>query len=193
MLKYRYPALVRSLLLSLSLLLAQSGSLLAQEPSSPAPTQVPGNHLPAAELAAVELPSAPMPAVAIPLTGANSASAAPAAAFVPVIEQPQASTPHRFWDRENRILFAATGALAAADFCTTRANLASGGKELNPVARVFAGSTPALATNFALETAGVMGISYVFHKTGHHRLERLTSFVDIGGSAAAVGYSLAHR
>jgi len=193
MLEYRYHAPVRSLLLSLTLLLAQSGSLLAQEPSFSVLTQVPGNHLPAAELAAVELPSAPLPALAIPLAGANSASAAPAAAFVPVIEQPKASTPHRFWDHENRILFAATGALAAADFCTTRANLASGGKELNPLTRVFAGSPPALATNFALETAGVVGISYVFHKTVHHRLERLTSFVDIGGSAAAVGYSLAHR
>jgi len=195
MLRYRYQAPARSLLLILALLLAPSESLLAQQSSGSAPTQVPGNHHPtgAAEVAAVELPSAPMSAVTVPMAGASSASAAPAAAFVPVIEQPQASTPHRFWDRENRILFAATGALAAADFCTTRANLASGGKELNPVTRVFAGSTPALATNFALETAGVMGISYVFHKTGHHRLERLTSFVDIGGSVAAVSYSLAHR
>jgi len=100
---------------------------------------------------------------------------------------------HRFWDRENSILFAAVGASAAADFCVTRANLASGGRELNPVTRVFAGSTTGLAFNFIGETVGSMGISYFFHKTGHHRLERLTSFVNMGNSGFAVTYGLTHR
>src|ERR1700685_3476771 len=40
---------------------------------------------------------------------------------------------HHFWDRENSVLFAAVGASATADFFVTRANLASGGRELNPV------------------------------------------------------------
>jgi hypothetical protein len=111
----------------------------------------------------------------------------------PLVAPPRELTPHRFWDRENRALFAAVGALAAADFCTTRANLASGGRELNPVTRVFSGSTPGLATNFALETASTIGISYIFHKTGHHKLERMTSFVNIGTSAGAVAYGLTHR
>ena len=119
--------------------------------------------------------------------------AAVAPALVPVIAQPIAPASHRFWDRENRTLFLAAGALAAADFCSTRANLASGGKELNPVTRVFAGSTPALAANFALETGGVVALSYLFHKTGHHRLERMTSFVNVSSSAGAVAYSLSHR
>ncbi len=101
--------------------------------------------------------------------------------------------PHRFLDRDNSILFAAVGASAAADFCVTRSNLAHGGKELNPVAKVFAGSTAGLAFNFAGETAGSIGISYLFHKTGHHKLERITSFVNIGASAGAVGFGLAHR
>jgi hypothetical protein len=64
---------------------------------------------------------------------------------------------------------------------------------LNPVVRVFGNSTPALAMNFVGETAGVMGVSYFFHRTGHHRLERIVSFVNIGGSAGAVGYGLTHR
>jgi hypothetical protein len=100
---------------------------------------------------------------------------------------------HRFWDRNNAILFTAVGAAATADFFVTRANLASGGRELNPVTRVFAGSTTGLAMNFVGETAGTIGISYFFHKTGHHKLERLTSFVDIGASAGAVGFGLTHR
>ena len=100
---------------------------------------------------------------------------------------------HRFWDNENKVLFASVAALGAADFFVTRANLVSGGRELNPVAGMFTGSTPGLAANFALETGGVMGVSYFFHKTGHHKLERLTSIVNIGASAGAVGFDLAHR
>lgn len=100
---------------------------------------------------------------------------------------------HRFWDRQNQTLFALNGALATADFFTTRRNLAHNGKELNPVTRMFSGSTGALAANFALETGGVMGVSYLFHKTGHHKLERLTSYVNLGASGFAVSYGLAHR
>ena len=100
---------------------------------------------------------------------------------------------HDFWDRSNTILFAAVGASAAADFCVTRANLANGGRELNPVTKIFAGSTTGLAFNFVGETVGTMGVSYLFHKTGHHKLERLTSLVEIGSSTGAVGYGLTHR
>jgi hypothetical protein len=47
--------------------------------------------------------------------------------------------------------------------------------------------------NFACETAGTVGLSYLFHKTGHHKLERAVSIVNIGASAGAVSYGLAHR
>jgi hypothetical protein len=67
------------------------------------------------------------------------------------------------------------------------------GRELNPVTRVFSGSTPGLATNLTLETSSTIGISYMLHKTGHHKLERITSFVNIGTSAGAVAYGLTHR
>ena len=71
--------------------------------------------------------------------------------------------------------------------------LASGGKELNPITRIMSGSTPGLAANFALEASGVMAISYLFHRTGHHELERLTSVLNIGGSVGAVAYGQTHR
>ena len=100
---------------------------------------------------------------------------------------------HKFWDRENWALFAASAALSGADFAVTRANLQSGGRELNPVVRVFGRSTPGLAVNFAGETVGVIGLSYFFHKTGHHRLERAVPMVNLGASAGAVSYGLAHR
>ena len=76
------------------------------------------------------------------------------------------------------------------DFAVTHMNLANGGRELNPVVRVFGRSTPGLAVNFAGETVGVVGLSYLFHKTGHHKLERAVSLVNIGASAAAVTFDV---
>jgi hypothetical protein len=144
----------------LALVLAQAGSLWAQ--------QTP--FLAALKVDAIE--PAPVPFVAVPY--------------------PE-SRPHRFWDNENRVLFTGVAALSAADFAVTRANLASNGRELNPVTRVLSGSTAGLAVNFSLETAGVIGVSYVLHRTGHHKLERMVSMFNIGASGAAVGYDLAHR
>ena len=100
---------------------------------------------------------------------------------------------HKFWDKENRILFAASAAFSAADFAATRANLQGGGRDLNPVVRFFGPSTPGLAVNFAGETLGVVGISYFFHRTGHHKMERIITMVNIGSSAGAVSYDLAIR
>jgi hypothetical protein len=100
---------------------------------------------------------------------------------------------HRFWDRQNRMLFAMNAAMAGADFAITRRNLNHNGKELNPLTRGLSGSTPGLAANFAMETGGVIGVSYLFHKTGHHKLERMTSYVNLGASAFAVSYGLTHR
>jgi len=136
-------------------------------------------------LAQGPLPDAPTPvaALAFPIAG----PALPVVAPVGVTEE------HKFWDRKNCALFAASAALSGADFAVTRANLQSGGQELNPLVRVFGRSTPGLAVNFAGETAGVIGLSYFFHKTGHHKLERIVSMVNIGGSAGAVSYGLAHR
>jgi hypothetical protein len=121
---------------------------------------------------------------------------APTSAVQPVsgvvLQQPSFET-HKFLDGQNRILFVAVAALNGADFAVTHANLQNGGHELNPIVRPLASSTPALALNFAIETAGVVGVSYFFHKTGHHKFERLTSYVNIGASAGAVSYGLLHR
>ena len=100
---------------------------------------------------------------------------------------------HRFWDRENSVLFATSAAFSTADFFVTRSNLQNGGQELNPVARMFGSSTTGLAVNFIGENVAVMGISYMFHKTGHHKLERAVSMVNIGASTTAVSYGLTHR
>jgi hypothetical protein len=100
---------------------------------------------------------------------------------------------HRFWDRENAFLFATSAAFSTVDFIATRNNLRNGGQELNPVTRMFSGSTAGLAVNFAGETVGVVGVSYLLHKTGHHKLERAVSILNIGASASAVAFDMLHR
>jgi hypothetical protein len=119
---------------------------------------------------------------------------APAPTVMPTpMTLPEAPVRHRFWDGENSLLFATSAAFSAADFVVTRDNLRSGGRELNPITSWFSGSTAGLAVNFAGETAGVVGLSYFFHKTGHHKLERAVSMLNIGASAGAVSFDLTHR
>jgi len=144
----------------------------------------------ASALLAAPAPAGPVP-VAAPFAGAPTAGVSPV--FGPVNSSTPGVEEHRFWDKPNRILLAAAAAMNAADFAVTRANLQSGGQELNPVVRVFGRSTAGLAVNFAGETAGVVGLSYLFHKTGHHKLERMVSLVDVGASTGAVSYGLTHR
>ncbi len=106
---------------------------------------------------------------------------------------PQAPSQHKFFDGKNRLLFATVAIFSAGDFAVTHMNLANGGRELNPMVRPFTGSTTALAANFAGQTAGVVAISYLLHKSGHHRLERIAPAVNIASSAFAVAYGLSHR
>lgn len=109
------------------------------------------------------------------------------------IRLPKAPIAHKFWDERNRLLIFGVCALSTADFVVTRNNLANGGREMNPLVRPFDGSSAGLAVNFSAQTAGIIGISYIFHMRGHHRLERITPLVNIAGSAVALGYGLAHR
>jgi hypothetical protein len=178
-------------LLVVAAILARPASLIGQESAARVASQEHTSVTPPLQVAALDpLPETPAPS---PSLRPVSATAMPPMAIVATTMLPAVPTRHRFWDRENTILFTASGAMATADFVVTRANLASGGRELNPITRVMAGSTPALAANFAIETSSFMGVSYLFHKTGHHQLERLTSFVSIGSSTGAVAYGLTHR
>ena len=106
---------------------------------------------------------------------------------------PEAPSQHSFWDGKNRFLFSTVAMFSSADFAVTHMNLANGGRELNPMVRPFTGSTPALAANFAGQTAGVIAVSYLLHKSGHHKLERLAPVANIASSAFAVAYGLSHR
>lgn len=129
----------------------------------------------------------------LPDAPTTAAAAAVSPAPVVIVQSPRSEARHKFWDKQNTLLFTAVAGLNAADFAVTRGNLQSGGKEMNPIVRVFGNSSAGLAVNFAGETAGIIGVSYFFHRTGHHKLERIISYVNIGGSAGAVSYGLSHR
>lgn len=126
-----------------------------------------------------------------PLPDAPTTSVESAPAIVLTPQRPEVS--HKFWDKQNRVLFIGAVISNGADFAVTRANLQNGGQELNPVVRLFGRSTAGLAANFAGESAATIALSYFFHKTNHHRLERAVSMVNIGASTGAVSYGLAHR
>lgn len=136
-------------------------------------------------LAQGPLPDAPKPVAA--------SSAQPIVSPAPISPVRSVTETHRFWDTENRMLFAGVVAANAGDFAVTYTNLQNGGRELNPIVRIFGRSAAGLALNFGGQTAGVMGFSYFLHKTGHHRLERLVSMTNIGAGIGAVSYGLAHR
>ena len=160
-------------------------TMIASEPTAIEIASVSALRMPPETVAAPSESLRPVRAASMPPMAVISTVATPI--------RPAEPAHHPFWDRENKTLFAVVAGAAAADFCVTRANLANGGRELNPVTRIFTGSTPLLAANFALETGSVVGISYLFHRAGHHRLERITSLVNLGNSAGAVAYGLTHR
>jgi hypothetical protein len=105
----------------------------------------------------------------------------------------QITLQHRYWDRENTLLFAVHGGLEAADFGLTHRALAHGGVELNPLARPFTNlGTAGQITFFAGGTAAAVGISYWLHRRGHHRLERLVSIYAIADSGSGVIHNATH-
>ena len=116
------------------------------------------------------------------------------AVFLPSAAQTPAPPPppsHRFWDRKNVLLFSGVAVFRGLDYASTRNMQARGREEIllpDDVVNNSAGFA-------SLEAAGAMtsvGLSYLFHRTGHHKLERWLSIGHIGVTAFGVArnYSL---
>jgi hypothetical protein len=103
-------------------------------------------------------------------------------------------TKHDFWDTANKTLFASHAVLEAVDFGITHHNLSNGGREQDSMAKALCESgTAGQLVFFGGRMAGVVAISYLLHRTGHHRLERAFPIYASGDSAYGVAYSFAHR
>jgi len=92
---------------------------------------------------------------------------------------PVAPGVHSFWDRENDWLFAAVGAGRALDYASTL-NLRSRGINEAFLTNSIVDNHALFAGIEAAATATSIGVSYLFHRTGHHRLERWTSAIHAG-------------
>jgi len=121
-------------------------------------------------------------------------ASAPPQAVVPTAGKNQTKEPtrdHRFWDKKNDWLFAGVGAARTFDYFSTL-NLRRRGDREILVSNDLVDNHAAFAVVEAAGTGVSIGASYLFHRYGHHKLERWTSIVHFGlaTTGAVRNYSL---
>lgn len=118
--------------------------------------------------------------------------------------------PHKFWDGKNKTMFVLDAAAKSYDgFMTHRGlqpyrvkgtcqpDIDPGPNgclfdytvskiDGDPIARPFVKTTAGQVAYFSASLAADAGIAYLFHKSGHHKLERIT----LGfGAAQSIGFA----
>jgi hypothetical protein len=98
---------------------------------------------------------------------------------------------HPFWDKENLLLFSGIAVFRGLDYASTR-NMQARGREEILLPDDVVNNSAGFASLEAAATMTSVGISYIFHRTGHHKLERWMSIAHIGvtGFGAARNYAL---
>jgi hypothetical protein len=86
---------------------------------------------------------------------------------------------HKFWDKENDLLFAGIGATRMLDYASTRHFRDQGDNEVL-LTNSIVDNRPLFVGIELAGTAASIGVSYLFHRTGHHQLERWVSIAHIG-------------
>ncbi|MBV9886870.1 MAG: hypothetical protein JO119_10025 [Acidobacteria bacterium] len=89
------------------------------------------------------------------------------------------SDEHRFWDATNDWLFAGVGASRTLDYFSTL-NMRHRGRDEILLTNDVVDNHAAFAVIEVAGTGASIGVSYLFHHYGHHKLERATSIVHIG-------------
>lgn len=122
----------------------------------------------------------------------HNPASSPEVALSPPPAEVLPEAPHKFLDTHTKVSLLVFGSLLAADGITTQQNLAHNAHELNPLAKplVDRGWAGQLAAS-ALGGGSVLGLAYLFHQTGHRKLERFVLHFAIGAEAAIVGNNLA--
>jgi hypothetical protein len=98
---------------------------------------------------------------------------------------------HAFWDKQNLLLFSSIAVFRGLDYASTR-NMQARGREEILLPDDVVNNSAGFASLEAAATMTSVGISYIFHRTGHHKLERWLSIGHIGvtGFGAARNYAL---
>ena len=115
------------------------------------------------------------------------APSVPADAAAPAEASVLPEAPHKFMDKTNVISFSVLGGLSALDAITTQKNLSLHATELNPLARPlvqkgWAGQMAATSIGYG----AAIGSCYLFHKTGHHKMERFFLGLSLATESVAV-------
>lgn len=99
-----------------------------------------------------------------------------------------ANSVHRFYDHPAKIELAVATSAAAFDIGQTCHNLATGGREVWLPTQ----HCPQITLVLLGSVAAQEGIAYMFHRTGHHKLERLIRLFTIEENTRAIIYSKQH-
>ena len=89
---------------------------------------------------------------------------------------------HRFWDRENLWLFSGVAVFRVLDYTSTKNFLHRGRTEVL-IPDDIVNNSAGFAALEAAGTATSVGISYILHRTGHHKMERWLSIGHISVTA----------
>jgi len=111
--------------------------------------------------------------------GQSNAPSAPEPAKKPPTQAPPET--HRFWDKENDWLFAGVGASRTLDYFSTL-NFRRRGDQEVLLTNAVVDNHAAFASIEAGATGLSIGASYLFHRYGHHKLERWVSILHIGAA-----------
>ena len=104
----------------------------------------------------------------------------------PIAERPHAV--HKFLDLQGKIANSGNVAVATLDAVGTCRTLAAGGHEDWLPAQNCAGTTLLILGGAAAD----ISIAYLFHRTGHHKLERILEVVGTFDSIAGIAHTTTH-
>ena len=96
---------------------------------------------------------------------------------------------HPFWDQANtRLLLLNLAAQSLDAYSTQRALRRDNTREFNPLARPFVerGWKGQVAYSYGIGVGGTLAVSYLFHRMGQHKRERITPLI-VATPTALVG------
>jgi hypothetical protein len=107
---------------------------------------------------------------------------------IPAAPEKTAPAVHRFWDRKNILLFSGVAVFRGLDYASTR-NFERRGRQEVLIPDDIVNNSAGFASLEAAGAATSIGISYIFHRTGHHKMERWLSAGHIGVTAFGVAWN----